>query len=158
MRATKEYTVELNNRDKGKTFILTEWPATTAERWANRAIIAVGNSGAKIDHVQGMGVNGVAILGFKALFGIQEGVALTLLDELMLCVKKKEEAAPDGRDLVEDDIEEVTTRWRIKQEVFALHTGFSWAEIERILISAITPRPEDSSNTPPTSPEQSASS
>jgi len=124
------------NRDGGKTFIITEMPALQAERWANRAILAVGNSGAKIDHVKGAGIAGIAVLGFKALFGISEGPALDLADELMGCIKIKVPALPQGRPLTDDDIEEVSTRWVLKEKVFELHTGFSWAEIKSALISA----------------------
>lgn len=124
------------NRDAGKVYILTEMPASAAERWANRAIIALGNSGAKIDYVVGAGMAGIAVLGLRAMFGVAEGPALELTDELMGCVTRKMEHAPEGRPLVEDDVEEVSTRFKLKAEVFALHTGFSWAEIRSMLISA----------------------
>jgi hypothetical protein len=143
------------NRDGGKTFIVTEMPPIQAERWANRAILAVGNSGAKIDHVKGAGIAGIAVLGFKALFGINEHSAIELADELMTCIKIKVAAMPMGRPLTEDDIEEVTTRWLLKEKVFELHTGFSWAEIKSALISAAQAA---SSNTLPTSPPRSARS
>lgn len=143
------------NRDGGKTFIITEMPALQAERWANRAVLAVGNSGAKIDHVKGAGIAGIAVLGFKALFGINEQSAIDLADELMTCIKIKVSAMPQGRPLTEDDIEEVSTRWILKEKVFELHTGFSWAEIKSMLISAAQAA---SSNIPPTSPPPSARS
>jgi hypothetical protein len=143
------------NRDGGKTFIITEMPALQAERWANRAVLAVGNSGAKIDHVKGAGIAGIATLGFKALFGISEGPAIELADELMTCIKIKVPALPAGRPLTDDDIEEVTTRWLLKEKVFELHTGFSWAEIKSALISAAQVA---SANIPPTSPPRSARS
>jgi hypothetical protein len=143
------------NRDGGKVFVITEMSALQAERWANRAILAVGNSGAKIDHVKGAGIAGIAVLGFKALFGISEGPALELADELMTCVRIKVAAMPQGRPLTDDDIEEVATRWLLKEKVFELHTGFSWAEIKLALISAAQAA---SANTLPTSPPRSGRS
>lgn len=141
------------NRDAGKTFVLTEWPADQAEDWANRAILAVGNSGARIDYIQGLGMAGIAALGFKALFGINDVTALQLINELMQCVKIKEQLAT--RPVTPDDIEEVTTRWHLKREVFTLHTGFSWAELQsklssatHLLASYLTPTPPEPSAKP----------
>lgn len=134
MRREITVTITDKNRDSGKVFVLTEMPASVAERWADRAILAVGHSGANIDYVKGKGVAGIAVLGFKALFGINEASALALADEMFSCVQIKVPAAT--RPLVEDDIEEVTTRWRLRAEVFALHTGFSLAELTLTLTSA----------------------
>lgn len=158
MRRTIEVTIpeEPKTRDSGKTYIITEMAAAQAERWANRAILAVGKSGATIGNYEGSGIAGIAVLGFRALFGIQEGTALELMDEMMACVKRRETALPDGRPLVESDIEEVATRWHLKQEVFALHTGFSLAEIKSTLTSAAqTAAASISANTRRTSPKQS---
>lgn len=139
-RRTKEVVIpaEPATRDSGKTFVVTEMPASQAERWADRAILAVANSGANVDHVAGTGMAGMAVVGFKALFGIKEGIALELAEEMMQCVQIKTAAGarPLNPNPQAEDIEEVMTRWILRAEVFALHTGFSLAEIRQLLISA----------------------
>lgn len=151
MRHEKRILIEIG-RDKGKTFIIREMAASKAEKWANRAILAVANSGANIDHVVGSGMAGLAMSGYKALFGIKEAIALELIGEMWSCIQISVPALPDGRDLVEDDTEEVGTRWLLEAEVFALHTGFSLAELKSQLISAA--KIADSLTTP-MSPEPS---
>lgn len=138
---TKVVTVVEEGRDKGKVFLLTEMAARPAEKWAARAFLALAHSGLEVPgYVAGSGMAGLAILGFRALGGVAWAEAEPLLDEMMLCVK----AMPDPgnpmvvRALVDrgmdgDDIEEVRTRLFLRSEVFALHTGFSLADVPSIL-------------------------
>lgn len=152
------------NRDAGKVFLLTEWDAETAENWANRAILTIGNSGARIDHIRGLGMAGIAFLGIQALLGVQSELAIQLVNELMACVQIQESAIT--RAVTRDDIEEVQTRWRLKQEAFAIHTGFSWAELQsmltleirRLALSLIPTSQElsDKSSQPDSQPKQNS--
>ena len=132
---TLNITIEDNNRDKGKKFLITEWPAQTADNWGNRLILAAGRAGSQIDHIIGTGMAGVFLLGFQALMRMEENTALALIDELLTCVQIVEPALT--RSVTRDDIEEVRTLWHLRKEVFALHVGFSWAEIQQALISAM---------------------
>jgi len=130
-RKTETYTVTDEGRDKDKTFLLTEWPASKAEAWAIRALLALG--AAKVDVPEGIldgGMSKLAEIGLKKLFALPYSAAGPLFDELMECVQ----VTPDPkrpqvkRALVETDIEEVRTRLALKWEVLKLHIDFSIAD------------------------------
>jgi len=76
-----------------------------------------------------MGMHEMARIGLGMLTKVDPVDAKPLLDELMKCVK----IIPDPsnrnivRSLVDSDIEEVSTRLKLRAEVFKLHVGFSQA-------------------------------
>ncbi|AWB21240.1 hypothetical protein DA075_10210 [Methylobacterium currus] len=116
------------NRDGGKTYFLKEMPATQAEDWAMRALLALTAAGAEIpDDLEGAGMAGLAVMGVQALTGLKHADVKPLMDEMFTCVQ----ACPDRgnpnvvRPLVEDDIEEVQTRLLLRKEILQLHVGFS---------------------------------
>ncbi|MDR1311997.1 MAG: hypothetical protein LBK01_09060 [Burkholderiaceae bacterium] len=113
-------TIEKEGRDKGKTFQIEEMSADSAERWALRALFAAMNAGVQMsDDMTDSGMAGIASLGWETLCRVPYEVAEPLLDELMECVKM---ATPSMvRNLVESDIEEVSTRLKLKMDVFKLH-------------------------------------
>lgn len=137
-RKTLNYTIPADGgRDAGKVFVITEMPASRAEAWATRAILALiaGGKSDKDGKRQGvevpegfekLGMAAMAELGIKALGGLEWDVAQPLLDEMWQCVK----IMPDPtkpvviRNLIEDDIEEIQTRIKIRMEIFGLHTDF----------------------------------
>lgn len=128
-RKVVSITIEDDNRDKDKMFILTEMPASRAEKWAWRAMCAITKHSPDIipDDMARAGMAGIAMVGVKALAGIDSADLLPLLDEMFQCVQ----ICPDPvkypavtRPLIEDDIEEVLTRLRLRAEIFTLHTGF----------------------------------
>lgn len=116
-------------RDRGKTFRLTEMPASQAEEWAYRCFLGFMNSGIEVpEDVRAQGIAGIASLGFKALMGIQWETAKPLLDEMWQCVSvvpNPQTHADLTRPPVEEDVEEVSTRAFLRAEVYALHVGFS---------------------------------
>jgi hypothetical protein len=129
-RTTLNYTVEDEGRDSGKVFTLTELPASRAESWAMRAILALMAGGVNLpDGFENLGMAGMAEIGIKSLSGLKWEVAEPLLDEMWQCVR----IIPDPskphviRNLIEEDIEEVTTRIKIRAEVWKLHAGFLMA-------------------------------
>lgn len=127
MRRTKLITVTADGRDKGKVFYLTELPASQAERWATRALMAMANTVDIPANVQQAGMAGIATLGLHALSSMSFVEAEPLLAEMFTCVQ----CVPDPnhtqvrRALIEDDIEEVTTRLMLRREVIDIHVGFS---------------------------------
>lgn len=130
MRKTARITISAEGRDRGKTFVLTEMPAAQAEKWAFRALLLAAQSGAEVGNALS-GMAGIAVVGIEAIMGgVRFADLEPLLDEMFSCVQ----AAPDPnhpevvRKLVEDDTEEITTRAQLRAEVFALHTGFSFAD------------------------------
>ncbi|KWO55873.1 hypothetical protein [Burkholderia territorii] len=127
MRKTLTYTVTANGRDKGKVFQLTEMPADAAEKWAIRALLAIGRAGVDLPPgIENEGIAAIARVGFGALMRIDFADAEPLLDEMMACVQIQPNPADPRivRALIADDIEEVSTRVTLRREVFRLHTGF----------------------------------
>lgn len=125
-RKSEKYTVTDDNRDNGKTFLLTELPAREAERWALRALLAMSRNGIQLpDDALDSGFASLAILGLNMLGNVKPEEAYELMDKMLECIQ----FVPDGkglqpRPLVETDIEEVTTLIRLRAEVFKLHAGF----------------------------------
>lgn len=138
-RKVLPYTVSAPGRDHGKVFVLTEMPATQAEKFAMRAFLAMSRSGMEIpDDVQGLGLAGLAMLGLNAIAGMQFGEAEPLMDEMMACVKLQYDPKhPEAtRALIADDVEEVGTLLAIRKELLTLHTGFSFPAAKSTSASA----------------------
>lgn len=116
------------SRDFGKAFLITEMSAFAAERWAMRAGFALMNSGADFSELDGqaMSMQAFAKIGLAALAKIPFDLAEPLIADLMTCVQ----IIPDPqrikvvRDIIESDIEEVSTLLRLKKEVWSLHVSF----------------------------------
>lgn len=137
MRKTETLKITDENRDKGKSFILTEMPADAGERWANRAALALMNTGAAIpEEALGAGWAALAAVGIQALGMLRHESVQPLLDELWpVCVR----IVPPRPDLplqeimagINCQIEEVGTRYKIYYALWKLHTGFSLPEVSR---------------------------
>ncbi len=115
-------------RDKGKQFLITEMPASQAENWAIKAILAVGNAGIEIpDNLALQGMAGLMAVGYTNLLKIPFDAAKPLLDEMMSCVQIV--PSPNiKRPLIEDDIEEVKTRLLLRKAIWNLHMDFFLGE------------------------------
>lgn len=150
MRQTKDVTIEeapageRANRDAGKVFVLTEMSAIKAEAWATRMWLALARNNVDIPSSAlssgwgGLMSYGIAV-GLHGLTRVDYGDLKPLWDEMLACC----EIAPDPghrqvkRRLVEDDIEEVSTIFKLRNEVIELHTGFSIADaLSRGMIAA----------------------
>ncbi len=121
------YTVESDDRDNGKMFYIQEMSASNAEWWALRAMLAIGKSGVEIpENMRSMGMAALATHGLKLVVAVSPDEARPLLDELMACVQfvPNPENKSIRRELIENDIEEVVTRLKIRAEVFKLHVDF----------------------------------
>jgi hypothetical protein len=126
-RKQLDIVISAEGRDKGKMFQITEMPASKAEKWAIRTMLALGKSGVDIpDDFGAQGMAGIASLGIRALTSLNYDDAEPLLAEMFDCVK----CVPDPtrpevtRALVEDDIEEVTTRLSLRKDILSLHIDF----------------------------------
>lgn len=133
-----------DGRDKGKVYLLIELPAAQAEKWAMRALIALNAEPVLLNG----GMAALYSIGFRGLYGVSYADAEPLMDEMMSCVQRVEEKVT--RPLVEDDIEEVTTRVQLREEVLNLHLGFSLRARMSEWISA--QREKASSNTSTSDP------
>src|SRR3954449_6524728 len=139
--ARKELTLTIDTpgRDVNKTFFIREMSATKAERWATRALLALLKSGIEIpDDIAQAGLAGVAAMGLRAFGGIDFADAEPLLAEMLSCVQVIPDASRPmvKRALIEDDIEEVSTLLRLREEVLSLHTGFSLRDFRSKLTAA----------------------
>ena len=128
MRKEKIVTIDTENRDKGKTFLLTEMPATQAFKWAARAFLALAKGGVDLpEGVESAGMAGLASVSLAALSGLAWEMAEPLLDELMTCVQIKETAITRPLDPNANDCEEIATIFTLHKEVLKLHVDFSKA-------------------------------
>ncbi len=126
-RTTENYTVTDDNRDRGKVFVLTELPASKAEAWAMRAILALMAGGVELpENFERLGMAGMAEVGIKALSGLKWEVAEPLLNEMWECVQIMPDPTKPHvvRPLIEQDIEEIATRIKLRAQVWKLHTDF----------------------------------
>jgi len=135
MRKESTVVIDAPGRDQGKVFRLKEMPASRAEAWATRLLLALSRNGVQVpDNFFDMGMAGVAAMGVRAIGGIPWDQAQPLLIEMMSCVRIQPKADEPRivRDLIDrgddgDDIEEIATRVKLREEVITLHTGFSIA-------------------------------
>lgn len=121
------YTEEGKGRDLGKTFFIREMSATQAEWWAIRAGMAMARSGVELPaNFSDMGIAAMAGTGLKMVSQIPPEEAKPLLDELMECVQMVPDSGNQNikRKLIDDDIEEIATRLKLRMEVFKLHVDF----------------------------------
>ena len=122
---TKQITIE-NGRDKGRVFLITEMAAAHADNWAMRALIALANGGVDLGSLRPQqGMMGMVKATLDALGKVKPEDAIPLLNELLGCVQ----IIPDGGkprpfNMDFNDVEDFTTLWRLRKEVFALHTDF----------------------------------
>jgi len=69
---------------------------------------------------------GMAEIGIRALSGLRWEEAKPLMDEMWECVQIQPDPTKPMivRKLVEEDIEEISTRIKLRKEVFNLHVDF----------------------------------
>jgi hypothetical protein len=126
-RKSINYKVTDEGRDKGKVFVLTEMSAAQAEKWAMKALLAVISSGVDLPPgFESMGMAGMAEVGIKALAGLRWEIAEPLLDEMWGCVQVMPSTDKPHviRPLIDQDIEEIITRIKIRAEIWKLHIDF----------------------------------
>jgi len=132
-RKIAHYEVKEAGRDKGKVFVLTEMSASQAERWALRALLAVGRAGIDIpEGIEKAGFSAIASFGLNLVMKLPMEDAEILLDEMFTCIAVlPDPKRPDlTRPLIEDDIEEVKTRVQLRKAIFDLHVDFLKAVVQ----------------------------
>ena len=124
--ARKEIEVVIadDNRDRGKTFRITEMPATKAQEFADRVFFAAMNCGVKLPGDIGqIGMAELYVAGIAMAEKIPYEWAKPLLEMLMDCVDLRTEAGT-YRKRVESDIEEIATVFKLRTEALKLHFDF----------------------------------
>lgn len=126
-RYVANYTVKDEGRDKGKTFVITEMSAAQGEAWATRALLAIfADNGEVPENFKSMGAAELAAFGMSAFSNLKWSALEPLLKEMFDCIqirpdKKKPQVV---RELIEDDIEEILTRFNLRKEWWKLNLGF----------------------------------
>jgi hypothetical protein len=165
-RKTKYVTVpelpHCDNRDLNKTFLITEWPAARADRWVSRlAFVAMKGGGSLPLDLRGIGWEGVAIIGINTMLrgSIDPDIMIPIGDELLECVQivpdPKQPSSARAINELAGDIEEVQTRWWLRDQVVSVHVNFSFLDVLSSLVSSILawhPPTTDSPNTPTSPP------
>jgi hypothetical protein len=116
-----------SGRDAGKIFILTELPASRAEKWAAKAFLALAKSDVDVPaNMNDFGMHDIAVIGVKALGKMSFDELEPLLDEMFTCIQiMPDETQPNvTRALFESDIEDVSTRLTLRRAIFGLHLDF----------------------------------
>lgn len=141
------------NRDAGKRFLIVEMPATQAEKWAMRAILALMRGNADIGDVKpGEGMAGLASAGLDKLASLDWETVQPLYDELLMCCyalpkpnsnQVRVQLTPVQADT---QVEEMTTLMRLRAEALGLHVGFSLGDALSTLIG------QSAAETSPTTP------
>ena len=149
MRKTEIVTIEREGRDKGRSYLLTEMPAMRIEKWAAKALLALGRSGVEVsDDIASAGAAAILAAGIGSFAKIAFEDAEPLMDEMMECVsiipdqhrRDPMSNLPVSRPLIEDDIEELATLLQIRGGLFELHLGFSVTAALSMLGTAEKPR------------------
>lgn len=119
-----EITITDENRDHGKSYRITEMPATRAQEFADRVFFAAMNCGVKLPGEIGqIGMAELWAAGLAVADKIPYDWAKPMLEMLMDCVDIPTDAGV-YRKRVESDIEEITTVFRLRKEALKLHFGF----------------------------------
>lgn len=131
------------NRDLGKKFFITEWPAEKADSWVTRVGFAFNQGAGAIPlDLREIGWEGIAILGINTFLrgSVRSEEMIPLFDELFQCVQIiRDHAHLDVATPIvsSDDIEEVATRWWLRAEVVRVHVGFSVTDALSALFRSI---------------------
>lgn len=122
MRKEKEVRIE-EGRDAGKVFKITEMPAFQMDRWATRALIALGK--AKKGGIATLGTMSIEDL-LSALSEVDYQVAEPLLQELLECCAfvKNGQSVILKADIVDSIVEDWTTLFKLRMEALMLCIGF----------------------------------
>ena len=155
-RKTATVTIAGEGRDKGKLFHLTEWSAYRAEKWAVKAFGALGRVGINVPpEIVNQGMAGLATFGLLLLARGNFSDVEPLMDEMLECIQiVRDPKHPNVVQpiFVESDIEEITTLYELRQEIFKLHLGF-WQPASPSNSTSETR--DTTSQSAPTSPAQS---
>lgn len=120
---TKTVTIE-KGRDKGKKFEITEMPVAKIDNWAMRVLMALAGAGVEVAEAN-EGMMGLAKVAFAALGKVPPAIAIPLMDELLECVQfVPNGGSPRPLDLELGDVQDFTSIWILRKEVFNLHIDF----------------------------------
>ena len=167
MRREKYVTITAEGRDQGKVFKIVEMASEPSCEWFDRAAQLIGRGGADVPPTLFQhGPAGFVVLSMGAILSALGKAPYhevkSLLEDLMGCIvsMRSPGAAADLTmpSLISGQIEEVSTRYQLREEVLSLHLGFSLRERLSSFREAATAMMTDLGLNMPTSAEKSASS
>lgn len=122
MLKEKEIKIE-TGRDAGKVFKVTEMPAFQMDRWATRALLALGK--AKKGGILTIGSMSIEDL-LSSLSGVNYEEAEPLLQELLECCSfvKNGQSIVLKKDVIDGIVEDWTTLFKLRMEALTLCIGF----------------------------------
>lgn len=135
MTITKDVTIE-DGTDAGKTFIVKQMPLLRGDRWANRVALALCKSGVDISGLTTTDESGNAVfrglldmvgvvnIALKALGGVEDSVAQSLLDEVLQDVRLRLPNGSDRTVVIESDITSISTLWKLRIESIKVNLDF----------------------------------
>jgi len=129
-RKVQRIEITSEGRDQGKVFVVTEMDASRAELWAMKALLALIKENPELpDGLEYQGMAALASLGIPALSKLPFDVIVDLMEEMFTCVRvAPDKSNPDmTRSLIDNDIEEVGTRLKLRMDILKLHWSFSSA-------------------------------
>lgn len=136
MRKTKVVTIEADNRDKGKSFLITEMGAHQLEQWSAEALIAIFAGNVPADILQISQTSNTAALATAMeylLKGLTWQTVRPLYNKLLGCVafipEKESKTNPvNVIPLTESNqdnfVEEVPTLLKLRLEALEINLGF----------------------------------
>lgn len=122
MRRTKEIKIE-EGRDAGKVFVITEMPALQMDKWATRALNAIGKN-------QSGGVLALLALGVPELINsflqADYDKIEPLMQEMLQCCSFKKDGTTVvlNEDFVNEIVEDWNTITNLRIEAIKLNLGF----------------------------------
>lgn len=161
-------------RDAGKVFLITEWGARRAEKWAWGMTFALKGSTSEIPlDVARLGMVGVGIrllnviLKADAPYAAIEPFMDQLIDECVKIIRDpsaidKMTGRPIASPLIDGDVAEIATLQWLRSEVVRVHTNFSVFDSLSALLSLMksgtqSEEPSTTLTSPPSSEEPSRS-
>lgn len=140
MITTKDVTIE-EGSDAGKVFVVKQMPLLRGDRWANRVALALCKSGVDISGLttadeEGkpvfrglLDMVGIVNIALRALGGVDDAVAQSLLDEVISDVKIRLPGGGERTLIVESDITSISTLWKLRIESIKVNLDFLTAGV-----------------------------
>ncbi len=129
MRKKVTVSITAEGRDKGKTFIVTEMSADAGERWATQGLYLLAQAGAEVPAgaadagMAGLAATGVDFLSIAQARALQD----KSLDSMWDCIEYQHAPGHPPQKILPGEasqIEEISTRTRLREEVLRLHLSF----------------------------------
>lgn len=131
MRNEVRFTVQKEGRDKGKTYLITEFSAEKGERLAAKILFAIMNAGINLPKgIDKMAMESIAVAGFDLIAAAITRISFEVAEPIFKEMMEGIQFIPDiskpelTRILLPEDIEEISTRLSLRREVWSINTSF----------------------------------